>query len=83
MGVKKHYDNFVGNFMTGSEKPKDDSPSVSGGGLDAIILYGHIDERRPFTQSPFRVFDTGMRRHSQQPALEFSLETIHDRQNDD
>ncbi|HIM70249.1 MAG TPA: hypothetical protein EYM44_06590, partial [Gammaproteobacteria bacterium] len=36
MGVKKHYDNFVGNFMTGSEKPKDDSPSVSGGGLDAI-----------------------------------------------
>ena len=36
MGVKKHYDNFVRNFMTGSEKPKDDSPSVSGGGLVAI-----------------------------------------------
>ena len=36
MGVKKHYDNFVSNFMTGSEKPKDDSPSVSGDGLEAI-----------------------------------------------
>ena len=36
MGVKKHYDNFVRNFMTGSEKSKDDSPSVSGGGLEAI-----------------------------------------------
>ena len=36
MGVKKHYDNFVHNFMTGSEKSKDDSPSVSGGGLEAI-----------------------------------------------
>ena len=36
MGVKKHYDNFVRNFMVGSEKSEDDSPSVSGGGLEAI-----------------------------------------------
>ena len=36
MGVKKHYDNFVRYFMAGSEKPEDDSPSVSGGGLEAI-----------------------------------------------
>ena len=36
MGVKKHYDNFVRNFMAGSEKSEDDSPSVSGGGLEAI-----------------------------------------------
>ena len=36
MGVKKHYDNFVRNFMAGSEKPEDDSLSVSGSGLEAI-----------------------------------------------
>ena len=36
MGVKKYYDNFVGKFMAGSEKSEDDSPSVSGGGLEAI-----------------------------------------------
>ena len=36
MGVKKHYDNFVRNFMAGSEKLEDDSPSVSGSGLEAI-----------------------------------------------
>ena len=36
MGVKKHYDNFVRNFMAGNEKPERNSPSVSGGGLEAI-----------------------------------------------
>ena len=36
MGVKKYYDNFVRNFMAGSEKSEDDSPAVSGGGLEAI-----------------------------------------------
>ena len=36
MGVKKYYDNFVGKFMEGSEKSEDDSPAVSGGGLEAI-----------------------------------------------
>ena len=36
MGVKKYYDAFARNFMAGSEKPEDDSPSVSGDGLEAI-----------------------------------------------
>ena len=36
MGVKKHYDKFVRNFMAGSEKPEEDSPSAAGGGLEAI-----------------------------------------------
>ena len=36
MGVKKYYDNFVGNFMAGSEKSEDDLPAVSGGGLEVI-----------------------------------------------
>ena len=36
MGVKKYYDTFAQNFMAGSEKPEDDSPSVSGDGLEAI-----------------------------------------------
>jgi len=36
VGVKKYYDAFAQNFMAGSEKPEDDSPSVSGDGLEAI-----------------------------------------------
>jgi hypothetical protein len=36
VGVKKYYDTFAQNFMAGSEKPEDDSPSVSGDGLEAI-----------------------------------------------
>ena len=36
MGVKKHYDTFVRNFMAGSEKSEEDSPSLAGSGLEAI-----------------------------------------------
>ena len=36
MGAKKYYDAFARNFMAGSEKPADASPSVSGDGLEAI-----------------------------------------------
>ena len=48
MGVKKHYDTFVRNFMAGSEKPKDDSPSVSGGSLEGIVS-GDASEAGPDT----------------------------------
>ena len=36
MGVKKHYDNFVRNFMAGNEKSEDDSQFALGGGLETI-----------------------------------------------